>query len=99
MTALEVIRSGWTQDSFARNKAGEPVDWDSPDAVYFCSEAAILKAYSTKLDSEGKPVFGAAAGAIFKLACAIGRQSKDIAYWNDTHAREEVIAAFEKAAI
>jgi hypothetical protein len=89
MTALELIKQGWTQGHTAIDILGDWVNPMSPDAVKWCSVGAIERAYTV----------GTAGLAREKLEKVIG--TAHLAKWNDaperTHA--EVIAAFEKAGI
>jgi hypothetical protein len=91
MTALELIKRGWTQGVAARNKRGNRVCFDSPRAIKWCAIGAIENAHG---DTHAKFT-----EATSKLLAVI--QTQNITGWNDdperTHA--EVIAAFEKAGI
>jgi hypothetical protein len=90
MTALELIKKGWTQGELARNDEGYPVNPNSPMSVCWCSTGAIWAAH---------PEFEDRQRACAKFLSAIDYPS--ITGWNDaperTHA--DVIAAFEKAGI
>lgn len=46
LTAYNLIKdpSHWTQDTWARNEADKEVDYNSPDAVKWCSMGAFKKA-------------------------------------------------------
>jgi hypothetical protein len=91
--ALDLIKKGWTQKTYARNVDGNPVPSQSSIAVCFCSVGALIHAYPNSKDFEN---------AYNKLANAIGLQKDDaISLWNDDPNRTytEVIQAFEKAQI
>lgn len=42
--ALIASPQAWTQDEFARDRAGEPVSWRSAEAVQFCIWGALNRA-------------------------------------------------------
>ena len=88
--SLELIESGWTQGTYARDAVGIPVPSVSPEACSWCSAGAQFKAIW-----ELSPGPGEATKAEVALLVAMGVY--DTAY-NDTHTKAEVVAAF-KAAI
>lgn len=90
MKAIDYIRKGWTQNSFARDNGGDKVSMWSNDAICWCASAAIYVAYVGT--NEVFVVRNA-------LHAVIG--DDDIVKWNDAPGRtqDEVIAAFEQAGI
>ena len=44
--ARELVGRGWTTVAFARDPAGEDVDWNDPDACAWCLYGAISRAAS-----------------------------------------------------
>jgi hypothetical protein len=92
MMALELIRQGWTQHTFARDENEKAVRFTDPNAVKWCSTGAIGAVY---------PGTREYISAIEKLMQWLPTEVFSISFWNDaperTHA--EVISAFEKAGI
>jgi hypothetical protein len=91
MTALELIKKGWTQGVCARDKKGDEVNSGSAKAVTWCAIGALCRCYG---GDEAKYV-----AARRKLFAVI--RTHNISKWNDVRKRThaEVIAAFEKAGI
>ncbi len=85
--AREVIINpeNWTQEAWARDKEGIPVDERSSYAVCFCSMGALTKAGSIDAGSDEYNYLRAATDYI------------GIAYFNDSSTHPEVIEAFDKA--
>lgn len=42
--ARDLVQAGWTQEAYARNATGDPVDASSPAAVCHCAFGALLAA-------------------------------------------------------
>jgi hypothetical protein len=91
MTALELIKQGWTQGASARDKDGKEVVSGSPEAVKWSALGAICCSVDARLAKYER--------AKAKLAAVIG--TANIIAWDDAPERTqaEVIAAFEKAGI
>jgi hypothetical protein len=90
MKPSDYIRKGWTQEAYARNKAGNSVGSHSPNAVSWCLYGALVAAYPD--DAEWIKVYN-------KVLFQIQKKSPyDIpAAWNDRPGRTqaEVILLLE----
>ena len=77
----------WVQECHAQNHIGEEEDPESPDAVSFCLEGAILRAL-TELEEVGR------GDALLEIDAEVMSSDEHICEWNDsperTHA--EVLA-------
>ena len=80
----------WTQGAYARDAAGLRTEWDSPNAVCWCTIGAIGKA--AEVASEHHPLV---VRAIKQLKRAIGDRS--ISRFNDSHIHAQVMNGFDKA--
>lgn len=91
LKAIDYIRKGWTQGTYARTKTGRPCHYCSPRAVKWCAIGAVLRAYSETLDDEYLSIRKRLAQVVFD----------SLPGWNDDPKRtkKEVIAAFKKAGI
>lgn len=96
-TALEVLRAGrelisdparWTQHQFAKDAAGDFVDPGSRYAVCWCSLGAFTRV---------NPFISQNRAAKTLLANAMGLGWGCITKFNDNHAHDQVIAAWDRA--
>ncbi len=83
-------KKGWCQYIGAKDKNGDPADYDSKEAVAFCLTIAIMKCYK----QGSSQMFNK-----FRNVNNIGTMS--LVIWNDKKGRtkEQVIKALEKAGL
>lgn len=89
--ARKLLAKGWTQRTFAKDKDGVPVTWDSQQAVCFCLGGALRRASQ----DAGKP-YG------WESACELRRAlgiTDAVAEWNDAETRKQrhVLARLDRA--
>lgn len=89
----ELLANGWTQDTLAQDKTGEPVWPTNPDAVCFCIVGSTNRACS--LPSTKVKIFNLLARVLAHQAD--GRT--DITYFNDMPGRTqaEILAVVDRA--
>ncbi len=95
IAARELIASPdtWTQNEFARDVDGRPVEPTDPAAVRFDAQGAI---YRLRAEMEED------VAALQRLAVAMGAEptrlcGMDVSGFNDRHTHAEVLAAFDRA--
>lgn len=103
MTVVQVLRKaralvvkGWTRKAYARDKWRHRVDINSPRATCFCGDGAVRKVTGLVDISRGPfnkptPIYSRVRAA---LDGAIGGLFPE---FNDSHTKDDVVAAFDKA--
>lgn len=87
--ALEIVESGWTQGAFARDCARKLVFIYSPQACAWCAGGATqLAASNLRASDEDSDEAWAAMRRFMGF---------EIAVFNDSHTKAEVVAAFKDA--
>jgi hypothetical protein len=85
-----LLEKGWTQGTFARDRKGDAIEFDSPRAACFCTSGAIMRVGES-------PDRSAEFYAFRALRKFLGDQT--IAEWNDDprRTREDVLGLFDRA--
>ena len=86
LRALLCDASKWTTGTYARNAAGQPVEWKDATAVCWCLDGAILKAYPRIATDARMKVFT----ALRNRVNPIGAACPSLAGWQDKHSFEEI---------
>lgn len=88
----------WTQNTFARNKYGDPVPFFYKSAVCFCSIGALKRVCNYEIMNDFEYFYNHSYDLLNKIVVEITKDpSQTIGHYNDSHTHNEVIAVFNKA--
>ena len=89
--ALIAAPETWTQGEFARDKSGERVSWQSPQAVQFCVWGALNRAaYDITRDRRGAVTLADHAARTLRQGV------KSLSGTNDQGTHGDVLAVFDR---
>jgi hypothetical protein len=82
--AIKLVEAGWTQGSWAQDRNGNRVDWDTEEAVSFCAVGAIMRATRELLGSDILPYIW----SFRRPSCLTGDEAADMMARNDVGTKE-----------
>lgn len=89
--ALIADEKNWTQDSFARDSGGLPIDPTNDDAVCFCAIGALARAVGSNPDGE-------LPAENFLVSEMLEWDARDsIPDFNDNHTHADILSLFDRA--
>jgi len=92
----------WTQEAFARSKAGGTRLPSSPDAVCWCLWGGVLRVYSGTAKDDGTvrdDVIDKLVAATGQIASSSVNRTSILSRYNDSHTHSEVLALCEAAGV
>jgi hypothetical protein len=81
----------WTQGEFARDEAGKPVSWGSPQAVQFCLWGALNRAAYAMTGDRRKAI-----ALADRAAAAMREPGGSLSRVNDNGTHADVLALFDR---
>jgi hypothetical protein len=97
MTTLEILKRGRARieqgkcdEAFARDAAGNKIDFDDASACSWCARGALGW-------DQGPTVEFRRARSLLIAAIGIPDSAGELFNWNDTHTQQDVLDAFDRA--